>query len=352
MILPTFVYSKLDPRPFYTKRVKKIQKPDGTIKIREQFKPNESLKFVHRFAKSQIQERLDALEISFSSATAFVRGSGMNKHFLRHVNNSGLFNQYWFVTDLEKAYKSVDTETLIDLLRQLFMIDPNPYRHGSSEWLNLEHFFWEFPPPLKSKFSSYEMRAYLSDLFLNPETYEGLAEGYSASPFLFNLYCEFVIDRPLRELCKKWQITYSRYADDLFFSSDIPIGKVKRKKIKKIIAKWFSINQQKTQFFDINDYPQGVVLNKCLARNNKGQAEILILNKGRKEFERLVHAIYMHGMGSREKVAGKHGALQQKTQFFGRGEPSPPKGLKKSLTLYRLYGNLKKGDAIVAKNKQ
>ena len=349
MILPSFAFANMDQKPSCIKVVKKVQKPNGIITFREQFKPNDSLRKVHHFAKCRIQEQLDLFDISFESATAFIRGGGINKHFLRHVNQAGLFNQYWFVTDLKHAYKTVNRDVLIDMLRQLFMIDPNPYEPGSPEWMNMEHFFWEFPPPLRSRFSKYEIGLYLNDYFLNPETHGGLAEGFSSSPFLFNLYCEIAIDRPLRELCSKWDVSYSRYADDLFFSSDVPLGKVKRQKIKKLIAKWFEINQEKTKFFDINDYPQGVELVKCIARNNHGQAEVLPLRKKRAVFQRLVYKGYFHHNADRESLAEQHGAIAQKTQFLGRGGPMPPARLRKALTLYRLYGNLTRGDAIAAK---
>ncbi len=69
----------------------------------------------------------------------------------------------------------------------------------------------------------------------------GLAQGAPASPLLFDLYCRWWLDRPLQALLKKLQeqdfafIKYSRYVDDLTFSSVEPVGRYVRGQIKKIV---------------------------------------------------------------------------------------------------------------------
>ncbi len=76
----------------------------------------------------------------------------------------------------------------------------------------------------------------------------GLAQGGPASPLLFNLYCQD-IDFRLGELVKKKPINYTRYVDDLTFSSwSRPFSPVLRKQIRKIIrAAGFEINTSKTR---------------------------------------------------------------------------------------------------------
>lgn len=351
MIMPYSLFAGLGTKPSCEKRLKRTTDSKGRPKVRIQFEPNESMREVHRFARMAIDERMKRSGVSFESAKAFVRKGGIDKHFQAHVNKSGLFNQYWFVTDIEKAYASVRTEVLSLMILRIFATDPNPFPEDSGERAHLDSFFSEFPPPIRSAYSWIDIKAYLEHHFMNPETGTGLAEGLPLSPFLFNLYCELSIDCRLRGLCKKYGIVYSRYADDLFFSSDIPIGKVKRKKIKKVIGRVFSINQEKTLFFDINDYPQGVVLNKRIARNHNGQAETLIPRKGRKEFERMVFEAYFKEKPQPEKLAGKYGSLLQKTKFFGRTEPVHPMGLLKSLTYYRMFRTKQQWEKLVVSRK-
>ena len=225
--------------------ITRVKQENG--KTRLQFKPNKAVRFAQRLSKQLLDIQLSKKKILFPSATGFVKSGGIDKHFQRHVNQIGCFDQYWFVTDLKNAYGSIDTYTLANLLVQLFSVHPNPYPEQSEDWYICEEFFKSSQVPIRtfSPFTISDMAAYLSHYFLNPETHQGLAEGYPMSPLLFNLYAEFTIDAPLRKLCNQLDITYSRFADDLIFTSNLPIGKVKKKKIKQAIAQWFHINQQK-----------------------------------------------------------------------------------------------------------
>lgn len=337
------VLSLLSSNSSWSKRVSGVKnKQTGKIKIREQFRPNKSLKTLHEYADSCIKEKLPLFKIEFKSATGFVKGGGMHKHYMRHVNKAGYFNQYWFTTDLKDAYQTVDDFALANILCQLFMIDPNPYPKNTESWYQCEEFFKHAAMSLTytSEYSLRDMMAYLRDFFLNPETGKGLAEGFPLSPFLFNLYAEIMLDKKLRNLCEQYQITYSRFADDLIFTSDIPIGKVKKKKIKQLIAEVFTINQSKTMFFDIDRFPQGVVLNKCVVRNTRGQAEVAMLGKDQRKFKRLLYLAHQNDGGHLPLLAGNYGNFIQKTQFFGGREPYLPRNTKQIVQLFKGYVSL------------
>lgn len=92
-----------------------------------------------------------------------------------------------------------------------------------------------------------ELERYLSQFFLLPDG-NGLRTGSPAAVDLFNWYCYNYLDFPLAVLCGKWNITYSRFVDDLVFSSPEPIGQRKRKAIRETIRRArFTISRHKSQ---------------------------------------------------------------------------------------------------------
>ncbi|KKT58754.1 MAG: Retron-type reverse transcriptase [Candidatus Giovannonibacteria bacterium GW2011_GWA1_44_25] len=81
----------------------------------------------------------------------------------------------------------------------------------------------------------------------------GLIQGAPASPILFNLYCKEILDKPLVRYCRKSRITYTRYFDDLLFSSQGYTGwlKARSRGIRDIIKKsGLRINEKKTILVD------------------------------------------------------------------------------------------------------
>lgn len=332
--------SLLNSKPSWSKKVQKIHnRKTGKTKIREQFRPSPSLVLIHAHAEQKIREKLPEYKVEFKSATGFVKGGGIHKHYMRHVTNAGYFNQHWFVTDLKSAYQTVDTHALASILCQLFIIDPNPYSKGMEEWQMCEDFFKASRVPIRYR-SQYELRdmmTYLKDFFLNPETGRGLAEGFPLSPFLFNLYAEIMLDGKLRTLCERYGIVYSRFADDLIFTSEAPLGKVKKKKIKELIRTVFTINESKTMSFDIDRFPQGVVLNKCIVRNARGQAEVAMLGKDQRKFKRLLYFAHQNDGGNLPHLAGNYGNFSQKTQFFGGRETDLSRNALQIVQLFKGY---------------
>ena len=94
----------------------------------------------------------------------------------------------------------------------------------------------------------------ISNLLTELCTYnDALPQGAVTSPYLSNLLC-YRFDSRLSGLCKKRGITYSRYADDLYFSSNNKVQLLKIINIVSNIAKneGFEVNNKKTRFYSNN----------------------------------------------------------------------------------------------------
>lgn len=83
--------------------------------------------------------------------------------------------------------------------------------------------------------------------------YEGsLPQGAPSSPIISNLICQ-ILDYRIVHLCKKYRLTYTRYADDLTFSTnDKNFEDMKDEfedELKKVISRsGFIVNSNKTRF--------------------------------------------------------------------------------------------------------
>lgn len=87
---------------------------------------------------------------------------------------------------------------------------------------------------------------------------QGLAQGGAASPFLFDLYCDVLVDRKVRALlwerdeCQEPTVLYTRYVDDLVFSSrHKTISPILTRRIRGVVREaGFEINYSKTATLD------------------------------------------------------------------------------------------------------
>ena len=100
-----------------------------------------------------------------------------------------------------------------------------------------------------------EIQDFLERYFFLPE--RGLAQGGPASPLLFNMYCEELVDQRIRALLEererqgKSRLRFTRYIDDLTLSSADRIPKELRRKIREIVTEaGFQINHTKTRPLD------------------------------------------------------------------------------------------------------
>lgn len=89
-----------------------------------------------------------------------------------------------------------------------------------------------------------------TEMVIDGETRWVLPQGSPASPILTNIVCRN-LDRMLHKLAKKYNLRYSRYADDITFSSNRNVfhknGDFQKELIKIISGQNFSINEKKTR---------------------------------------------------------------------------------------------------------
>lgn len=108
-------------------------------------------------------------------------------------------------------------------------------------------------------------------------TYKGsLPTGASTSPVLANL-CSLELDRKIMQFTEKFQLTYTRYADDLTFSSDVYIEEEVIQNLLKIIHDCgFVVNHKKIRRIGSHRKQKitGIVVNKKLSVDRKIKKKI------------------------------------------------------------------------------
>lgn len=190
----------------------------GVSKKRRLSKPNDAMRMLH----TRLRKYLRPFVRRFPCATGGVPKSSPRVNAGRHR-----YNRYFFLTDLHDAYHNVDGQKLAGIL-----CDLDPHLSEKSE----------------------EVFRFLEQYCLDPKG--GLVVGAPASPDLFNIYAGKLLDELFAPLCEQYRLTYSRYLDDLAFSSREPIGEKKRKKLRSIVcAAGFAISDHKTHVVDLAKGP-------------------------------------------------------------------------------------------------
>jgi len=108
---------------------------------------------------------------------------------------------------------------------------------SSVEWKEVVKIFKSFGFPIK-----------VCHLLAGLCTFESrLPQGAPTSPTLANL-AFLPVDRALEDLAKGWDCIYTRYADDIAFSGDLPFSRKDMKEVSKILREWgFRINYKKSR---------------------------------------------------------------------------------------------------------
>jgi hypothetical protein len=185
--------------------------------------PNRTAELIHSRINNCLRDRR-----WLPFATGALPYCSPRSNVLRHR-----FSRFFYLTDIHAAYPSVNPEKLAEILE--------------------EYFSWYEGGALRA--TKDELLVFLKRLCVDKQS-GGLIVGAPASPYLFNLYAEVLIDRPLGALCRKYRLAYSRYLDDLTFSSRSRIGEKKRKAIREIIQRaGFSINHRKSRVHDLRKGP-------------------------------------------------------------------------------------------------
>ncbi|MAQ77419.1 hypothetical protein CL684_02750 [Candidatus Campbellbacteria bacterium] len=215
----------MDSTPTFQKvYISDVNNISGQTKKRKIWVPNEPMKEIHY----EILNWFKKQEIILPSAAGGLPGNSPKRNLMRHKrqtksSHKPFYPRYWFMTDISNAYGNVKLDLLIEATREYFI--------EIIEEEMIEQFF---------------LRYCMSED-------GGLVVGAPLSPLLFNIYCEKKIDESLRKYCDMHSITYSRYLDDLTFSSEFPIGRKKRKKLLNIVREGeFQINIKKTHLGDLH----------------------------------------------------------------------------------------------------
>ena len=184
-------------------------------RMRTLAKPSPALKQLHLDLKTYLEEALGRVSLS------------PVRNLLAHHKS-----RYFYQCDLKNAFPSVSAGRLA---ARLYMLDTN---------------FGDIS----------EILAFVERYCMVPEL--GLAQGAPASSLLFELLAEFWLDLPITKLLRKLErdgfppVLYTRYVDDLTFSSEEEIGQHVRYKLREIIRKaGFTINDKKTSNTDRLERP-------------------------------------------------------------------------------------------------
>jgi hypothetical protein len=261
--------------------------------------PNKPLRLLHELFGRFLRERIFATDESgyglrkLPSSTGAVRGSNPLRNALRHAEG-----KFFYITDLAEAYQNVSLERLALLIVYLVEFTENggdiSFRafgeDDRREYLR-EHPF--FP----------EVLDMLSRYFAGPGG-TGLAVGGPLSPFLMNLYCEVYLDAPLRRFLPYRGLTYTRYVDDLVFSSSFVIGSDTRRILRGFISQsGFGINHEKSKILSMT---MGTVhITKIgLSPQVDGSVRLVFSQKKRRKLHGMIKSYLRRQSDWPEKVSG------------------------------------------------
>lgn len=131
-----------------------------------------------------------------------------------------------------------------------------------------------------------------------------LPQGAPSSPVITNLICQ-TLDMHLLKIAKKYKLDYTRYADDLIFSTNKKDFLDKKDKFFKTLKKeieksGFSINERKTRFIyrDSRQIVTGLVVNR----------KINVPRNFYRTTRAMLHSLYTKG---EFKIDGENGTLAQ-----------------------------------------
>jgi RNA-directed DNA polymerase len=200
------------------KKYKTYQIPKRTSGSRLIAHPSKQLKHYQRSIINYLEEKLSAHEC----ATAYIKNKGIKYNADLHRNS-----KYLLKMDFQNFFHSITPKLLLRALESNNIeVDPNEF------YLLRNLLFWS---PSKSSTGKVV-----------------LSIGAPSSPFISNIVMtEF--DKEIFEICKEKGITYSRYADDITFSSNIKevlfqVPAIIRSKLKDIYKGSISVNEKKTVF--------------------------------------------------------------------------------------------------------
>lgn len=203
------------------KRFRSFEIPKKSGGMRQIYAPCGNLKWIQLC----LYEILKALYTPSSSAMGFTEGRSIVDNARMHINQNYVFN-----IDLEDFFPSVDQARVWKRLQ----LAPFSFNAGVAGVM---------AGFCAIKSVRYSDDGPFSECFVLPQ-------GAPTSPLLTNAVCD-TLDRRLRGLAKRFGLHYSRYADDITFSSMHNVYQPNsefRKELERIITdQRFTINKKKTR---------------------------------------------------------------------------------------------------------
>ena len=193
-------------------------------KLRKISNPNRPMSILHK----RFVGYLRGLKIK--ELLRFATGSRVGTSAVRNVKMHSQ-NRFFYILDIKDAFRSVNLDRLADILIKL---------DSNLDFQKRE-----------------EVREFLEKYFF--AEYGGLNLGGPASNDLFNIYAGSVLDDLLRVFLGNLpiEVCYTRYVDDLTFSSKELITKKIRRAIREIVVRQtgFELSVSKSQFRDLEKKP-------------------------------------------------------------------------------------------------
>jgi len=194
---------------------------------------NKELFKIQQFINSEILQKIQPHPASF----AFHSNGGIKKCALKHCGARWLF-QY----DLKDFFYTINEKNVYDIFHN------QGYRSLLAFELARICTTTRLPKCLKNYINSYSNC--VNYKFYNNHLLGILPQGAPTSPMLSNL-AAFELDTLLTDLAKKHDLVYTRYADDITFSTYLDKRKEKftihKDIVKTIIESGFIINNKKTR---------------------------------------------------------------------------------------------------------
>jgi len=221
-LFASFTYGLTDEPRFGSFVLKDINPLSGTVKQRPIYPPNDAMRVLQR----QVVGWLRGIAVPLPYSTGGQRGNSPLGNVRRHAHN-----RYFFLTDLKGAFENLLVGRVVQALTQ---IAPQL----AQEAITIEAFLWRYCATPSG----------------------GIPTGSPSSTLMFNLTLGALLDENLGKYCNENNIIYTRYIDDLTFSSLALITKAQRREIRRIITSaGLVINEQKTQVLDLAKQP--IVIN-------------------------------------------------------------------------------------------
>lgn len=309
-----------------------IKEKNGKTKRRLIGDPNSSMRILHRAFQCMIETACGKTGIRnlvrMPSARAYVPGSDPLRNAEYHANQA-----YFYTLDLLHAYDELDTNLLVLLLVAIMR-----YPEYELEWSSFTHalmfgvrseednLYALLEDPLTER-----MQAFVNTFCRGPSG-RGLVTGAPSSPYLFNLYAEIMLDASLRRFVPSQRARYTRYGDDLTFSSHTYFFSDLRKEIRKrVYAAGFRVNHQKSK---VLYRKQGtvVVTGFGLQYGTYGNDQVVFPGKRRRKLQGLLRTALRRGGVDPDVLQGHIADFKH----YARGRPLSNSDRKLMLMCHKL----------------